>query len=75
MCGSLLAPKTPPAVEIPTPAPTPAPVDTGSVQAMNASRDARRSRLQAQESSTLVTGGQGLTAPASTTNTRQLFGQ
>ena len=75
MCGSLMGAKSPPPVQIPTPAPTPAPVDAGSAQAMNAARDARRGRVQAQESSTLVTGGQGLTAPASTTNTRQFFGQ
>lgn len=75
MCGSMLSgPKAPPPVQIPTAEPPPPVVDTGAAQAVNASRDARRRRLQADEATTLATGGQGLT-DSPTTTTKQFFGQ
>lgn len=75
MCGSLVsAPKAPPPVEIPTPEAPPPTVDTGTTQAVNAAQDARRRRIAASQSSTLATGGQGLTDQPMTTS-KQFFGQ
>ena len=67
-------PKAPPPVDIPTATPAPAPVDEGAAQAQSAKLDLKRKRIASQESSTLATGGQGLTSPANTT-TKSLYGQ
>jgi len=65
-------PSAPPPVSIPEPVPTevqaPTAVDPGAQQAQSARADERRRRLAAQAANTLVTGGEGLTAPATTAN-------
>ena len=65
-------PKAPPPVQIPEPvANPPAPateIDPGAQQAQTARAQERRRRLAAQASNTMVTGGEGLTAPQTTAN-------
>ena len=79
MC-SFSKPKAPPAVEIPAapvaPPPPAAQAPEQQDQAVAATRNDERLRKlrAAQENTTLVTGGQGLTAPAST-GMKTLYGQ